>query len=86
MVYAFQDRDSLLLVMDLLEGGDLRYHLGRQKTFGECETSASLSYYNCTEFIAGCILTGLEYVHANEIIHRDLKPENLVFDSAGTFS
>ena len=25
--YAFQDRDTLYLVLDLMEGGDLRYHL-----------------------------------------------------------
>ena len=27
MNYAFQDRDTLYLVLDLMEGGDLRYHL-----------------------------------------------------------
>ena len=27
MHYAFQDRDTLYLVLDLMEGGDLRYHL-----------------------------------------------------------
>lgn len=27
MHYAFQDRDTLYLVLDLLEGGDLRHHL-----------------------------------------------------------
>ena len=26
---AFQDRENLFLVMDLLSGGDLRYHLGK---------------------------------------------------------
>ncbi len=25
--YAFQDRENLYLVMDLLTGGDLRYHI-----------------------------------------------------------
>lgn len=36
--YAFQDRDNLYLVSDLLTGGDLRYHIGKQKTFSEAET------------------------------------------------
>lgn len=27
MHYAFQDRDTLYLVLDLLEGGDLRHHI-----------------------------------------------------------
>lgn len=29
MQFAFQDRDNLYLVMDLMPGGDLRYHIGR---------------------------------------------------------
>jgi serine/threonine protein kinase len=27
--YAFQDRDNLFLIMDLLLGGDLRFHIAR---------------------------------------------------------
>jgi serine/threonine protein kinase len=32
MHYAFQDRDALYLVLDLMEGGDLRYHIS-ERTF-----------------------------------------------------
>lgn len=39
MVCAFQDRDNLCLVMDLMTGGDLRYHIGRNKRFSEEQTS-----------------------------------------------
>lgn len=39
MHYAFQDRENLYLVMDLMNGGDLRYHLGRNKRFTEEQTS-----------------------------------------------
>ncbi len=35
MYYAFQDRDTLFLVMDLLNGGDLRYHICQHKRFDE---------------------------------------------------
>jgi serine/threonine protein kinase len=35
MEYAFQSRDNLFLVMDLMPGGDLRYHLGRAGRFTE---------------------------------------------------
>jgi serine/threonine kinase 32/serum/glucocorticoid-regulated kinase 2 len=33
MVYAFQDRENLFLVMDYLDGGDLRYHMGNRQFF-----------------------------------------------------
>jgi len=42
MQYAFQDYDNLYLVMDLLTGGDLRYHISRQKRFSEEQTSKLL--------------------------------------------
>ena len=36
---AFQDYENLYLVMDLLNGGDLRYHLSKNKNFTEEQTS-----------------------------------------------
>ena len=39
MYYAFQDRENLYLVMDYLSGGDLRYHICRNKRFSEEITS-----------------------------------------------
>jgi len=39
MLYAFQDRENLFLIMDLMTGGDLRYHIGRQRRFSEEQTS-----------------------------------------------
>jgi serine/threonine protein kinase len=39
MNFAFQDQDNLYLVMDLLTGGDLRYHISRKKKFTEEQTS-----------------------------------------------
>lgn len=73
MHFSFQDQDYLYLVMDYLPGGDLRYHLSKNKKFSEKESKI---------FIA-CILLGLEYCHHNKIIHRDIKPENLVLDDKG---
>jgi serine/threonine protein kinase len=70
---AFQDYENLYLVMDLLTGGDLRYHLCKFRHFSEEET----------KFFVACLLLGLEYIHGNNIIHRDIKPENLVFDEKG---
>ena len=38
MQYAFQDRENLYLIMDLLTGGDLRYHICRYRRFSEEQT------------------------------------------------
>ena len=73
MQYAFQDLQNLCLVMDLMPGGDLRFHIGRRKKFTEEET----------KFFVACLLTALEYLHVNSAIHRDVKPENLVLDNRG---
>ena len=39
MNYAFEDRDNLYLVIDIMSGGDLRYHIGRHRRFSEIQTS-----------------------------------------------
>lgn len=73
MQYAFQCRENLYLIMDLMPGGDLRYHLGKQRRFSESQT----------RFFIVCLICALEYLHTNKMIHRDIKPENLVFDAKG---
>ena len=73
MHYAFQDSDNLYLVMDLLTGGDLRYHCSRYRSFSEEQT----------RFFLACIIHSLGYIHKNNVIHRDIKPENLVLDEKG---
>mmetsp|Transcript_19040 Transcript_19040/g.19036 ORF Transcript_19040/g.19036 Transcript_19040/m.19036 type:complete len:197 (-) Transcript_19040:238-828(-) len=73
MQFAFQDHENLYLAMDLMPGGDLRYHLSKVKRFPEEQT----------KFFVTCLVIGLEYLHKNNIIHRDIKPENLVLDSKG---
>ena len=39
MQYAFQDYENLYIAMDLLLGGDLRYHVSRYRKFTEEQTS-----------------------------------------------
>ena len=46
MVYSFQDADNLYLVMDLLLGGDLRYHLGKHRKFSQEQASIIIYDYN----------------------------------------
>lgn len=73
MNFCFQDRENLYLVMDLLTGGDIRYHIGRMRRFNEEQS----------KFFICCVVLSLEYIHANNIIHRDVKPENLVLEKNG---
>ena len=44
MYYSFQDYEYLYLIMDLLNGGDLRYHVSRHKKFTEEQTSKKIKY------------------------------------------
>jgi len=73
MHFAFQDREYLYIVMDLLTGGDLRYHVSKYKKFNEEQT----------KFFLCCLILGLEFLHFNSILHRDIKPENLVLEDTG---
>ena len=73
MHFSFQNSNYLYLVIDLLTGGDLRYHLFHQKSFNEKQS----------RFFLACVILGLEYCHSNLIIHRDIKPENVILDSFG---
>jgi serine/threonine protein kinase len=71
--------------MDLLSGGDLRYHICKHRRFSEEQTSNWFkSLIELVGFFIACLVAGLEYVHNKNILHRDIKPENLVLDEDGT--
>ena len=40
--YAFQDTENLYLILELSNGGDLRYHLFRGEKFNEQQTSKKI--------------------------------------------
>ena len=45
MYYSFQDDDNLYIVLDYLQGGDLRYHVSRYRKFTEEQTRNYLYIY-----------------------------------------
>lgn len=77
MYYAFQDNNNLYLIMDLLTGGDMRYHISSMNKYKKKFTEEQ------AKFFVACIVLALDYTHSNNILHRDLKPENFVFDNKG---
>ena len=74
LLCAFQDKNNLFLLMELLTGGDLRYHI-LNYNFYFTETQL--------KFLMTNLIIGLEYIHKKGIVHRDMKPENIIFDSQG---
>ena len=74
MLCSFQDKNHIYLVLQLLTGGDLRYHL---TNYNYAFTETQL------KFLLSNIVLGLNYIHSKRIIHRDLKPENIIFDDKG---
>jgi len=71
--YSFQTPDKLYFVMDYINGGELFYHLQKEKKFSE----------ERVRFYAAEIVAGLEYLHTAGVIYRDLKPENLLLTNEG---
>uniref|UniRef100_A0A6B2L9G5 Protein kinase domain-containing protein n=1 Tax=Arcella intermedia TaxID=1963864 RepID=A0A6B2L9G5_9EUKA len=71
--YAFQTPEKLYFVMDYINGGELFYHLQKEKKFTE----------ERVRFYAAEIVLGLEYLHTAGVIYRDLKPENLLLTKEG---
>ncbi|KAG5641977.1 hypothetical protein DXG03_003830 [Asterophora parasitica] len=71
--YAFQDDENCFFVLDLMLGGDLRFHLERLGSLQE-ET---------VRFYVAQLSSALAFLHDNNIMHRDLKPDNILLDEKG---
>ncbi|XP_065202032.1 RAC serine/threonine-protein kinase [Planococcus citri] len=71
--YSFQTADRLCFVMEYVNGGELFFHLSRERVFTE----------DRTRFYGAEIISALGYLHEEGIIYRDLKLENLLLDKDG---
>uniref|UniRef100_A0A669ECN8 non-specific serine/threonine protein kinase n=1 Tax=Oreochromis niloticus TaxID=8128 RepID=A0A669ECN8_ORENI len=61
--YAFQTHDRLCFVMEYANGGELFFHLSRERVFTE----------DRARFYGAEIVSALEYLHSRDVVYRDLK-------------
>ncbi|XP_016134317.1 serine/threonine-protein kinase Sgk3-like [Sinocyclocheilus grahami] len=71
--YSFQTTDKLYFVLDFVNGGELFFHLQKERTFPEPRA----------KFYIAEMASALGYLHSLNIVYRDLKPENILLDSQG---
>jgi hypothetical protein len=69
------DTSCLYMVMDLVQGGELRNQMRNEDRPYLSEKSS--------KFYAACMLEGLSYMHRRDFIYRDLKGENVMIDRHG---
>ncbi len=63
LAYAFETKDALCLVLTIMTGGDLKFHIynmGGEPGFGE----------ERSKFYAAEVLLGLDHLHSNGIVYR----------------
>uniref|UniRef100_A0A8C4T659 G protein-coupled receptor kinase n=1 Tax=Erpetoichthys calabaricus TaxID=27687 RepID=A0A8C4T659_ERPCA len=75
LAYAYETKDALCLVLTIMNGGDLKFHIYNMGNPGFEEERAL--------FYSAEILCGLEDLHRESIVYRDLKPENILLDDYG---
>ena len=71
--FAFQDKDNLYIITDFMQGGELFFHLHKEKRFKDEKA----------KFYIIEIILAIEYLHKNKMLYRDLKPENVLIDTNG---
>ncbi|XP_008067001.1 rhodopsin kinase, partial [Carlito syrichta] len=77
LAYAFETKAELCLVMTIMNGGDIRYHIYNVDEENPGFPEPRAIYYTAQ------IICGLEHLHQKRIVYRDLKPENVLLDNDG---
>ena len=71
--FAFQDNAKLYIITEFMQGGEMFFHLHKEKRFSNEKT----------RFYIIEIILAIEFLHKNKMLYRDLKPENIMVDSNG---
>uniref|UniRef100_A0AAQ4PL29 G protein-coupled receptor kinase n=1 Tax=Gasterosteus aculeatus aculeatus TaxID=481459 RepID=A0AAQ4PL29_GASAC len=75
LAYSYETKHALCMVLTMMSGGDLKYHIHSIGAPGLEEDRA--------RFYAAEVCCGLIHLHQNAILYRDLKPENILLDDLG---
>ncbi|XP_031294246.2 G protein-coupled receptor kinase 4 isoform X2 [Camelus dromedarius] len=75
LAYTYETKESLCLVLTIMNGGDLKFHIYNLGKPGFDEQRAV--------FYAAEVCCGLEDLQKERIVYRDLKPENILLDDRG---
>lgn len=68
-----RDADVAFLVMEFVEGDDLKQHLDRGEVYNLGQTVGIMSD----------LLAAMDYAHRQGVVHRDIKPANLLIEPSG---
>ncbi|XP_017773127.1 PREDICTED: G protein-coupled receptor kinase 2 [Nicrophorus vespilloides] len=76
LAYAYETKDALCLVLTIMNGGDLKFHIYNMGGDPGLDM-------NRARFYAAEVVCGLDHLHQQGIVYRDCKPENILLDDTG---
>ncbi|XP_029300594.1 G protein-coupled receptor kinase 5-like [Cottoperca gobio] len=75
LAYAYETKHALCMVLTMMSGGDLRFHIHNIGVPGLDRDRV--------RFYAAEVCCGLIHLHQKSILYRDMKPENILLDDNG---